>query len=723
MFYTAVITAALSCAMQDPASPTTDRPSNHLAGQTSPYLLQHVHNPVDWYPWDSEALERAKAEGKPIFLSIGYSACHWCHVMEHESFENEEVAAYLNEHFISIKVDREERPDLDDLYMSAVQRMTGQGGWPMTVFLTPDLKPFFGGTYFPLESKYGRPGFKELLHNIHDAWLNRREAVLQSADQFTDMLEVEFPHVEAMELPSPEEVRTLEKQWVKEFVERFDSDWGGFGEAPKFPPSGALLWLLEVAAQYPSNQELRAAHLPNVKEKSAKAYSAEEMAFLTLWKMSTGGMYDQIGGGFARYSVDEKWLIPHFEKMLYDQGTLIPAYLAGSRVVGGERMTQIAAECCDYLLRERIDPAGGIWSATDADSEGEEGKFFAWTPQQLIDVLGEERGKFAAEYFDVTEAGTFEHGTSVLQSRQDLATVAVKHGYVLSDSPPLKQIREELYQARAKRIAPGNDDKVLAAWNGLAIHALAFAGAGLNEPRYQKAAEQAADFVWEQMRKDDVLYRSWRQGKAQHRAVLEDYSYLTRALLTLFQTSGNEKWLQRAEHLGEQMLAKFWDEETAIFWDTDGEDATVLHRLKSPWDGAIPSPNAIALEALLGLYAFTHDQKWQQPAMNGLAAMLPHVKRSPSAFCYTLRLYRLAADEPTVAVVIGGNNDEDLTAWRQALLRRRTPLADWFVLRPSAAADSELALFRGRKAVDGKATLYLCQGATCQAPTTQLPQE
>lgn len=721
--------------MQHPAPHATDRPANHLAGQTSPYLLQHVHNPVDWYPWDDEALQRAKAEGKPIFLSIGYSACHWCHVMEHESFENEEVAAYLNQHFISIKVDREERPDLDDLYMAAVQRMTGAGGWPMTVFLTPDLKPFFGGTYFPLESKYGRPGFKDLLHNIQDAWMNRRADVVASAEQLTGMLEVEFPAADTSPLPNADAVAELHRQWLPEFAGKFDSAWGGFGGAPKFPPAGTLLWLLQAGSQ-PANEAGPSAE---------KKQQAIQMASVTLQKMAAGGMYDQIGGGFARYSVDAQWLIPHFEKMLYDQGTLIPAYLEAWRVTGDAFYGRIASECCDYLLKERIDPAGGIWSATDADSEGEEGKFFAWTSAQLTEVLGEERGKFAAALFSVSDIATFEHGTSVLQGVRTPTEVAQQLNWSFAEAEDpssesgktprnadelAQQIRNELYQARSKRVPPGNDDKVLTAWNGLAIHALAWAGAMFQQARYTDAATRAADFIWGEMWQPAVgedsdgemqaasLKRSWRKGKAQHRAVLEDYSYLTRAMLSLFQTTGDEKWLHRAELLGSQMLSNFWDEETAIFWDTDGTDPTVLHRLKSPWDGAIPSANAIALESLLGLHAFTLDEKWRQPAHRGLAAMLPFAKRGPSGFSYTLRLYAMATDEPSVALVVGDGTAESLTAWRHALLNHPQRRADWFVFRHTAAPDSERSVFQSRTAVDGKATLYLCSGATCEAPKT-----
>jgi uncharacterized protein YyaL (SSP411 family) len=637
--------------------------------------------------------------------------------MERESFEDEDIAAYLKEHYISIKVDREERPDLDALYMSAVQRMTGSGGWPMTVFLTPALEPFYGGTYFPPKSKYGRPGFMDLLHGIQYAWLNKHEQILKDAHQMSSILKVEFPTAVDHPLPTRAELKTAYQNWLPFFANGFDPTWGGFGKAPKFPPSGNLLWLFQAS---------------RILEDPSESENAMHMAELTLEKMASGGMYDQIGGGFARYSVDEYWRVPHFEKMLYDQGTLISAYLEGWRTTGNPRFARIASECCDYLLRERQDPAGGFWSATDADSEGEEGIFFAWTPKQLEEVLGEKRGKFATAFYGVSLAGTFEHGMSVLQVSLSALEAAEAAGIELLGSSNqqrrtaaeklAQEVRSALYEARLKRIPPNNDDKILTAWNGLAIHALAQAGRLLNQPTYTDAAARAADFIMSELRKTKdagnwTLYRSWRGGQAQHRAVLEDYAYFARALLSLFQSTGEERWLHQAELLADRMLKDFWDEDSAIFWNTDGKDATVLHRLKGPWDGAIPSANSIALEALLGLHAFTLKDKWRLPAHRGLGALKGSFDRSPNSFSYALRLLPLAVEEPSVAVVIGDGTSESLVGWSRALNSPESAEV-WQVFRADAAPESKLGLFQNRSAVKNKATLYLCKGATCQLPET-----
>ena len=670
------------------------RPTNHLAGETSPYLLQHINNPVEWFPWGEAARNRARERDQPIFLSIGYSSCHWCHVMEHESFENEVVAAFLNQHFVSIKVDREERPDLDELYMAAVQKMTGSGGWPMTVFLTPELQPFYGGTYFPPSSRHGRPGFLDLIRGIEQAWRERRPEIEESAQQLGEALRIDLPEApEEDALPTGAALSELLDEGVRAFRAEFDPEWGGFGAAPKFPRTDDLRWMLEA--------------LPWLSERQAE--SARSMVHHTLDRMAAGGMYDQIGGGFARYSVDEKWWVPHFEKMLYDQGTLITTYLDGWRHLAQPRLAEVIRQSCDYLLRERQDPGGAFWAATDADSEGVEGKFFAWTPAQLVEVLGDEQAAYAAERYGVTEAGTFEHGSSVLRDLdppQDAPT-----GWK-------EEVRAKLYAAREERIPPGNDDKILTAWNGLAIDALAQASRVLGDARYTEAAVAAADFLLRELRQDDGSWRrSWRAGKAQHDAVLEDCAYLCRGLLALFQATGEERWLLEATALGETLLRDYWDERSGVFYNTDGRDETVLHRLQSPWDGATPSANAVALESLLLLHAFTLDDAWRTPARRGLNAMLGSLRRMPRAFAATLRLLPLAAEEPRVAVVIGNGKTDSLQAWRRFLHRPGAPAAIP-VFRASAAPESKLGLFANRDAQDSQATLYYCEGAQCRAPLT-----
>ncbi len=672
-------------------------PENHLAGQTSPYLLQHVRNPVDWWPWSEEALERAKSEDRPIFLSIGYSACHWCHVMERESFENEEIAAFLNAHFVSIKVDREERPDLDDLYMDAVQRMTGSGGWPMTVFLTPDRQPFYGGTYFPPVSQHGRPGFLDLLHGVEGAWRERRAEIVQAAEELSGMLAVEFPAAQPdAALPAPAELRELEGAWVAAVRGAYDPVWGGFGQAPKFPRAEDLRFLLATGAE-----------------------DARAMALHTLRKMAAGGMYDQIGGGFARYSVDRMWLIPHFEKMLYDQGTLIPAYLDAWRASGDAFFAQIARECCDYLLREMQGKEGGFFASTDADSEGEEGKFFAWSPAELTAVLGEERAEFARRFFAVTPEGTFEHGRSVLQRGMPAAEAAAAAGLKLPDLDVfVAGVRADLYAARRKRVPPHLDDKIVLGWNGLVVDALAQAGRTLDEPRFTAAAAHAARFLLAEMRGADGAWaRTWRGGKALHRAVLEDHAYLLRAFLSLFQSTGDEAWLREAERLGSDLLARFGDSASGILWDTDGADARLLHRRKSPWDGALPSPNAVALECFTILHAFTQDAMWSDAAHAGFTTVLPLAARSPRGFMATARALAGAVAEPAVAVVIGTGDPASLSLWRRAL-DGPAYVGALPVYRAAAVPESALGLFAHREARDGKATLYLCRGRTCEAPRT-----
>ncbi len=687
------------------AAQAPQHPANHLKDETSPYLASHAYNPVDWYPWGEEALDRAKAEDKPIFLSIGYSACHWCHVMERESFENEEVAAILNRHFIAIKVDREERPDLDDLYMTAVQRMTGQGGWPMSVWLTPELLPFYGGTYFPPESRYGKPGFKDLLTQLAAAWKDRRAEIEEAAKQVDGQLAVDFPALaDGMVLPEADILTKREARWVREFARDYDPVDGGFGQAPKFPRADDVRFLLAAAARQPD---------------SAEGADALRMAVHTLKAMASGGMIDRLAGGFARYSVDAQWLIPHFEKMLYDQGTLLPAYLEGWRLSGDEELARIARETADYLLRERQDPGGAFWSATDADSEGVEGKYFVWTPEQLEAALGEEDGRFAAALYGVTAGGNFEHGWSVLTAAKSPREAAAALG-MDEDGAEARaaSVRERLLAARAERIAPLSDDKILLSWNGLAIDALARAGRMLDEPRYTAAAVAAGDFLVATFKQeDDRWLRSHRVGRTAHRAVLEDHAYALRGFLGLFMGTGDERWLAESESLAAAMLRDFGDEETGLFWDTDGQDPALRHRLKTPWDGATPAPNAVAIEGLLMLHAFTGEERWREPAVRSLLALTELVERQPRSFSATLRLYAWAVQEPAVAVVVGTGSAASLARWRRELAGR--DYADALpVLLPAAPVGSERSLFAARPAVDGKPTLYLCVAQVCKLPRT-----
>ncbi|MGD2155043.1 MAG: thioredoxin domain-containing protein, partial [Gemmatimonadales bacterium] len=486
--------------------------TNRLIGETSPYLLQHAHNPVDWYPWCDEALERARAEDRLILLSIGYSACHWCHVMERESFEDEAIAALMNDNFVNVKVDREERPDLDEIYMAATVAMNrGQGGWPMTVFLTPELEPVFAGTYFPPHDMHGRPGFSTVLTQVSRAWQEDRERLRQRAGEFTELLR------QHQGLGPPLSVGEAElQQALGQYSQEFDSEYGGFGTAPKFPPAVGISLLLRLHRRFGDPHALA-------------------MARGTLEAMARGGMYDQVGGGFARYSTDRRWLVPHFEKMLYDNALLAKAYLEGYQVTGDDFFRRIATETLDYILREMVGPEGECFSATDADSEGEEGKFFVWTPEQIADVLNEEEARRFNAYYDISPQGNWK-GVSIPNAPRPLETVADELDVAPAElERSLETARQKVYAARQGRVKPGLDDKVITAWNGLAIGALAEGHRVLGEPRYLEAAERTAGFIHEKLsRADGGLYRTYREGRAHLNGVLEDYAYLSEAFIDLY---------------------------------------------------------------------------------------------------------------------------------------------------------------------------------------------
>ena len=521
--------------------------TNRLINQTSPYLLQHAHNPVNWHPWGEEALEHAKREDKPILLSIGYAACHWCHVMEHESFENEQIAAVMNEHFINIKVDREERPDLDEIYMNAVQMLTGAGGWPMTMFLTPDLKPFYGGTYFPPDNRYGRPGFAQVLLGVEEAYRERHEAVADQADQITAHLN----RLSEMEAHDHTLTTDLLDAAYQDYRARFDSQYGGFGDAPKFPPSMGLSLLLR--------HWLRTGN-PN----------ALEMVEVTLEKMACGGMYDQLGGGFHRYSVDARWLVPHFEKMLYDNALLTVTYLEAYQATGKAFYRQIAVETLDYVLREMYNTeVGGFYSTQDADSEGVEGKFFVWTLDEVEALLGKEKAEIYCEYYDITEPGNFE-GKNILhvQTPPDLFARKLRMDLQALETI-LAEGKEKLFEVREKRIKPGLDDKILTSWNGLMIRSMAMGYQILGDERYREAAEKSANFVLTQLSQDNGrLLRTHRAGKSHLNAYLEDYAYFIASLIDFYEATFDVRWLKQAERLNQIMIEQFWDDANGGFFFT-----------------------------------------------------------------------------------------------------------------------------------------------------------
>jgi uncharacterized protein YyaL (SSP411 family) len=670
---------------------------NRLAHESSPYLLQHQHNPVDWYPWGEEALARARAEERPIFLSIGYAACHWCHVMEHESFENAEIAQLLNERFVCIKVDREERPDLDQIYMSAVQLLTGRGGWPMSVFLTPELQPFYGGTYWPPHDARGMPGFARVVVAVYEAWQERREQALAQAAHITEHLR------QGADDPGtvPLDVNLLQGAAAK--LERvFDFRHGGFGTAPKFPHSMDLQLLLRVWQR----------------EQKPGLLS---MVTLTLDRMAQGGLYDQLGGGFARYSVDERWLVPHFEKMLYDNALLTLAYTEVFSATGQETYATIVRETCTYLLRDLADPAGGFYSTEDADSEGEEGKFYVWTPSDIQAVLGSERGSQFCAMYGVTEHGNFEHGHSILHLPLPLEQAAALRKLDLAQlKRELAEDRQQLFSARSKRVRPGLDDKILVSWNALAIDALARAAGTFAEPLWLAAAERAADFIWQHLRDTrGRLLHTWRDGKAKLAAYADDYAYLINALVSLYEASFAERWIDRAVLLADQLLTHFYDPAGGFFFTADDHE-TLLLRQKDQHDASVPSGNAMAAYGLLRLTALTGRTDFHAAAAKTLALASGLMQQSSTAVGQML----IATDwelGPTCELVFVGDPQSEPLASLLARLRRefhpRVVIACRNPARRTELSPSLDSLFTGREeASSPEPVLYVCQGQTCETP-------
>ncbi len=670
---------------------------NQLVHETSPYLLQHKDNPVDWSPWGEEALARAKAEDKPIFLSIGYSACHWCHVMEHESFENERLAAYLNEHFVPIKVDREERPDLDQIYMNAVQMLTGRGGWPMSVFLTPELKPFYGGTYWPPTASRGMSGFDQVLAAVHDAWQNRREHVLSTADELTT-------HIRSLSLPDRGEI-PLDKALLGEACGRlqreFDSQWGGFGAAPKFPQSMNLQLLLR-----------------HWQRTGRQAWC--DMATITLDRMHAGGMYDHLGGGFARYSVDERWLVPHFEKMLYDNALLAGAYLDAFLATGNEKYATIVRETLDYTLRDMTDPAGGFYSAEDADSEGVEGKFYVWTVQEIHDILGEADAKdFCLEY-NVTPGGNFEGQNILNLSNLNLPKKITRQASLLDRDEELldeqlAESRAKLLAVRGQRVRPGRDEKVLVNWNGLMIDALARAGAALGEPRYTAAAQRAADFILEQMGPTPGrLLHVWCAGRATLNAYLDDYTALANGLVSLYEATFEEHYLETAASLLDTVLDKFFDADQGTFFYTADDHEALIARTVELTDNATPSGASLAATALLRVGKLTGNASYLEAADQTLQASASMMQRVPIAMGQMLLALDLQVGPTPEMVLVGDHRARELADSIHERFIPRRVLA--YRATPGDGSPLLAGAFNGRSADSGEPTLYVCEGGACQEP-------
>jgi uncharacterized protein len=645
--------------------------SNRLARETSPYLLQHRDNPVDWYPWGEEALARAQELDRPILLSVGYSACHWCHVMERESFEDQETAAYMNEHFVNVKVDREERPDVDAIYMEAVQAISGHGGWPMTVFCDPEGVPFYGGTYFPPDEGRGMPSFRMVMEAVLDAFEHRREELHERAPQTRARLGAIGAIAPSGEAPGAE----LLEEGVATLEGAADTERGGFGGAPKFPPSSALELLLARGATPPVQRTLDA--------------------------MMAGGIYDQVGGGFARYSVDAAWLVPHFEKMLYDNAQLARVYLHGWQALGHDRYRRVCEETLDWALGEMRGPEGGFYSALDADSEGEEGRFYVWTPEEIHAVLGD-RAEPVAEYYGVTESGNFE-GRNVLH---------LAGGVAAPEPRELTTARRALYEARAERVRPGLDDKRLTAWNALMLAALAEAGAALGREAYVEAARHCADFILRDLRDaDGHLLRTYKDGKGRLNAYLEDHAFLLEALLSLYEATFEARWFEQARTLAETTIARFGDPERGGFYSTSGDHEELIARRKEIGDHPIPSGNSAAALGLLRLEALTGERSYGDQAEAVLRLFAKAAPRQPDAFAHLLRAldFQLA---PTKEVALIGDDLSELTAVVRSAYRPH------LVLSGGPEGSKAPPLLRDRPVVDDKPTAYVCENFSCQAPTT-----
>ena len=670
---------------------------NRLINETSPYLLQHAHNPVDWYPWGDEALERARNEDKPILISIGYSSCHWCHVMERESFENEATARLMNENFVCVKVDREEHPDIDHVFMQSVQAMTGRGGWPLTVFLTAEGEPFYGGTYFPPEDAHGLPAFSRVLETVADAYRNKRPLVMDAAERLTSSIK-QMSSIEASVGPvSPD----ILDQAYQALVPQFDNQNGGFGLAPKFPQPMILNFLLRSYNRTNEPQALNTVEL-------------------TLDRMAAGGIYDQIGGGFHRYSTDAHWLVPHFEKMLYDNALLSLLYLHAYQITRNPKYRRITEETLDYVLREMTDPKGGFYSAQDADTEGEEGRYYIWTEQEIVDLLGQEEGALIGRYFGTSEQGNFE-GRNVLHIPTVIDTFAVQSGIKAEDLLAIvERSKSKLLKAREQRVRPGRDDKILTSWNGMMLQSFSEAACILEREDYRRAAIASATFLLDELRDGDLLMHSYKDGKTSIPGYLDDYSLLIGGLLAVHQASFDQRWLEEAISLADAMIQRFWDREAeGLFYDTADDHSTLFLRPRDIVDSVKPCGGSAAADVLLRLSIITGDTEYESRAVAALSSLREQMTAHPLAFGNWLCAldFNLAAPKE---IAVAGVYDKPET---QALLRiingRYMPNKVLVGVEPNEPYTPKAApLLENRIMLDGRPTVYLCHKYACQAPTT-----
>ncbi len=679
----------------------TTEHTNRLINETSPYLLQHAHNPVDWYPWGPEALAKAKAEDKPMLLSIGYSACHWCHVMERESFENPAIAALMNEHFVSIKVDREERPDLDHIYQNVVQMLTGQGGWPLTMFLTPDQEAFYGGTYFPPDNRSGRPGFPRVLQSMAEAYQQRQNDVAKSIEHIREGLQKLATFAAEPGEFSP----TLTANAARGLANNVDMIYGGFGTQPKFPNPTNVEFLLRFWRVSGNENFLN-------------------MVKLALQKMAQGGIYDQLGGGFHRYSTDTYWRVPHFEKMLYDNAQLLPLYLELYQISGEPFYARVARETLEYVKRELLHPGGGFYATQDADSEGEEGKFFVWTKAEVDTLLGAESRLFC-RYYDITETGNWEHAQSIPHLTVSLEQLAAMFSRPLDEVvTSIDASKATLFATREQRPKPFRDEKILTAWNGLMISGMIQAYNVLGDQEALEAVRQTIAFLQRHMLRAGRLFRTYKDGQAKLNGYLDDYAFLIAALLDTFEATFEPAYIELAQTLTTTMLEEFWDQDQGAFFFTGESHETLLSRTKSAYDQAIPSGNAVATKNLLRLYYYTGHEDYLQRARRVLHLFKQPMEQQPSGFGSMLTALDFYLQKPQELVLIGAPGAADTQALLQAIHTRYLPNKTLVLLDPQHldVGLESLPLLRqvltGKTQIDGKATVYVCHNFTCSLPLT-----
>ena len=661
---------------------------NNLIHETSPYLLQHAHNPVDWYGWNDEALKKAKDENKPIFLSIGYSSCHWCHVMAHESFENDEVAKFMNENFVNIKVDREERPDIDDIYQKVCQIATGQGGWPLSIFLTPDQKPFYVGTYFPVLDSYGRPGFGSICRQLSQAWKEKPKDIEKSADNFLDALN----KTEKITVPSKLERAILDEAAMNLF-QLGDSTYGGFGSAPKFPNAANVSFLFRYA-------------------KMSGLSKFTEFGLKTLKKMANGGIFDQIGGGFHRYSTDAKWLVPHFEKMLYDNALIPVNYAEAYQITKDPFYLDVLRKTLDFVLREMTSPEGGFYSAYDADSEGIEGKFYVWKKSEIREILGDDADIFCL-FYDVTDGGNWE-GNNILCNNLNISTVAFNFGTTEEKVKEILQTcSKKLLDVRSKRVAPGLDDKILVSWNSLMITAFAKGYRVTNDSRYLDAAKDCISFIENNLFSGDKLLRTYKNKTAKIDGYLEDYSYFVNCLLDVFEIDPDPKYLKLALKLGHHLVDHFWDSENNSFFMTSDNHEKLIIRPKSNYDLSLPSGNSVSAFVMLRLYHFSQEQQFLEITTKILESQAQMAAENPFGFGYLLNTISIYLEKPVEITIINTENSQLCNS----VILEYLPNSIIVTVQSSdqLSALSEYPFFAG-KSFEEKTSAFVCKNFTCSLP-------